>query len=69
MSIWHPDLYASDSVNPGEIFLCKPYPVDAPMVTAKETRSGANTETKNILAVDFRSVGDYEVIRKRFSMR
>ena len=34
---------ASDSVNPGEIFLCNPYPVDAPKVTARETRSGAHT--------------------------
>ena len=69
MSIWHPDLYASDSVNPGEMFLCKPHLVDAPMITAMETRSGANTETKNILTVDIRTVGESELIRKRFSMR
>ena len=41
-------MYASDSVNSGEIFLFKPYPVEAPSSTTKETRSGANTETKNI---------------------
>ena len=62
-------MYAIDSVNPGEIFLCKPYPVEAPRITAPETRSGANTETKNIFSVDLCPLGDSEVMRKRFSRR